>query len=431
LKFFLKLKDILSNKTKEFDDVIELLEEKIKEKTEKIKEEKKLINAILDAQNNIVITTDGTDFINVNNEFKKFFNVSSLEEFKQKYDSFCNLFIEKDGYVKKEMNNVSWLKYILNNQDKINKVIIEKDGIPHIFTIKAEKFNFHGEDLITISLHDITAIENAKKEIEEMHKKTQDSIKYASLIQHLLLPKEELFRKAFKDYFIIWQPKDIVGGDIYLFEEIRKDEYLLFIIDATGHGVPGAFVTMMIKSIQQEIINNLKDKEVSTSEILTNFNETMKNILNQDSKSSLNIGFDAGVIFYNKNKNFIKFSGAKMPLFYIDNELKVIKGDRYSIGYKNSSVEYKFKEHIIPLRDGMKFYITTDGFIDQNGGEKCFPFGKKRFKQLIQENYHKSMKEQKEIFLNVIKEWQEKCKEAERNDDITLIGFETGVNNDK
>ena len=87
-------------------------------------------------------------------------------------------------------------------------------------------------------------------------------------------------------------------------------------------------------------------------------------------------------------------------------------------------MDYKYKEYLINLEEGMKFYITTDGFIDQNGGEKGFPFGKKRFKKLIEENYYKPMSEQKEIFLKTILEWAKENGENEQNDDITVIAFE-------
>jgi len=272
-------------------------------------------------------------------------------------------------------------------------------------------------------------LQKAKEEIEKIHQHTKDSIEYASLIQNAILPKEELFKKAFKDYFIIWQPKDIVGGDVYLFEKIREGEYLLFVIDCTGHGVPGAFVTMIVKSIESELITNIvNEKEISPSFILSYFNKRMKQLLDQYSKDSKsNAGFDGGIVYINKKEKFIKYAGAETPLFYVeDNEVKMIKGSRHSVGYKTSDEDYEFKEHLIEIKEGMKFYITSDGYIDQNGGEKCLPFGKKRFKKLIEEVHNKPMKDQKEIFLKTIEDWQKECKEAERNDDITVIGFEVG-----
>ena len=265
-----------------------------------------------------------------------------------------------------------------------------------------------------------------KKKAEESNKKISESIDYASLIQGALIPDNRAFKNYFQDYFSIWHPKDKVGGDIYLFEELRdEDECLLMVIDCTGHGVPGAFVTMLVKAIERQIvakINNDHSIDVSPAWILAYFNRKMKALLNQHSKDSLsNAGFDGVIIYYNKKEKVLKFAGAETPLFYIeDEELKMIKGNRHSIGYKTSDSEYEFKDHIIETKEGMSFYLTTDGYLDQNGGEKSFPFGKKRFKALIEENYKETMADQQEFFLNELEAYQD---EEERNDDVTLVGF--------
>jgi serine phosphatase RsbU (regulator of sigma subunit)/putative methionine-R-sulfoxide reductase with GAF domain len=269
-------------------------------------------------------------------------------------------------------------------------------------------------------------LEHSKKALEHIHRHTQESIEYASLIQGALIPENQVFKKYFSSHLIIWQQKDIVGGDIYLFEELRdKDECLLMVIDCTGHGVPGAFVTMLVKAIERQVIakiNNDKNIDVSPAWILSYFNKTMKKLLKQENEDSVsNAGFDGGVIYYNKRENILKFSGAETPLFYIvDEELATIKGDRHSIGYKKSNADFEFKEHTIDLKEGMQFYITTDGYLDQNGGEKDFPFSKKRFSKLIQEHHQMNFSDQKKILLDTLERYQG---DGDRNDDITLVGF--------
>ena len=268
------------------------------------------------------------------------------------------------------------------------------------------------------------SIEEQQQFLAQTHKHTKDSIEYSSLIQHAIIPNKELFAKYFKEYFVIWNPKDIIGGDIYLFNEINEDECIFMIIDCTGHGVPGAFVTMLVKALEKQIILEiiLKNKKVNTAHILKRFNKEMKSILKQEDNSSIsNAGFDGGIIYYNKKENIIKFSGANTPLFIIkDNKLDMIKGNRHSIGYRTSDVNYEFTEHIINVQDNMKFYITTDGYLDQNGGQKGFPFGKKRFQNIIQECHNEEFVNQQEIFLDTLYEYQG---EEETNDDITLIAF--------
>jgi len=268
-------------------------------------------------------------------------------------------------------------------------------------------------------------LEKAKKEIELIHQQTKDSIEYASLIQHALIPENSSFKKYFSDYFAIWHPKDIVGGDIYLFEGLRdENECILMLIDCTGHGVPGAFVTMLVKAIERQIVSNLKNKDeiVSPAKILSIFNKSMKHLLKQEDKTSIsNAGFDGGILYYNKKNNIIKYAGAEIPLFYEENGVfTVLKGDRQSIGYKKSDKDYEFTEHTIELTKGMQFYISTDGYLDQNGGPKGFPFGKRRFKKLLEDNYNLPFSDQQEILLYEIMEYQGNF---ERNDDMALIGF--------
>jgi PAS domain S-box-containing protein len=272
---------------------------------------------------------------------------------------------------------------------------------------------------------DITKQKAMENEVRAIHKHTRESIEYAALIQHALIPSNDLFRNYFSDYLTIWHPKDIVGGDIYLFEELRnKDECLLMVVDCTGHGVPGAFVTMLVKAIERQVVSNIifGKEEVSPAKILSIFNKTMKHLLKQEDEHSIsNAGFDAGVIYYNKKDKIIKYSGAETPLFYIENgTLKTIKGDRHSIGYKKSNANFEFKEHIVEAKEGMSFYLTTDGYLDQNGGAKGFPFGKSRFSEIITSNTNESLADVQEILLNSLSEYQG---DEDRNDDVTIIGF--------
>ena len=269
-------------------------------------------------------------------------------------------------------------------------------------------------------------LEAAKGEVECMHKRVKESIEFSSLIQHSIMPLSGSFRSYFSDYFVIWHPKDIVGGDIYFFEELNKGEdCLLIVADCTGHGVPGALVTMMVKATERQAIEKIKyeNKPVDVSKLLGFFNENMKSLLKQDEEddSISNVGFDSGIIYCNKKEGILKFAGAQTSLFYVeDGELKTIKGDKHSIGYKKSKTDFRFTEHTVKIKEGIPFYITTDGYIDQNGGEKGFPFGRKRFCDIIEKNHTESLADQQEIFLEELYAYQ---KDETRNDDITVIGF--------
>ena len=290
---------------------------------------------------------------------------------------------------------------------------------------EVEELSKNLEKKVIERTHDL---HEAKNTVEKMLKDTKDSIEYASLIQHALIPNQALFEDLFEDFFTFWRPKDIVGGDIYLFERLNENESILMVIDCTGHGVPGAFVTMLVKAIERQVIAILNSKEVSVISpawILEYFNKTIKNLLNQEDEHSIsnsNAGFDGGILYYNKKDKIIKYAGAETPLFIIqDGKSTVLKTDRHSVGYKKSDKNYKYKEHIIDVSIPTKLYITTDGYIDQKGGTKGFPYGKKKFLKSLEENLDLNMQQQKELLIKIMKEYQGDYFTV---DDNTVIGLE-------
>ncbi len=308
---------------------------------------------------------------------------------------------------------------------KLKKTVKEKTVDLELQKAKLKEFNLNLETLVMLRTIEL---EKTKTEIETVHKKTKDSIEHASLIQSSLIPNNYIFEQFFTDHFSIWQPKDIVGGDIYFVEQLNENEILIIVADCTGHGVPGAFVTMLVKAIERQIVYQaLQNQEVSTANLLSLFNKNIKNILNQyeeiyESYKS-NVGFDGAILHFNKNTKTLKFAGAKINLYYIesaDSELKTIQADRHSIGYKHSRVNYIFTEHSIILKEGTQVFITTDGYLDQIGENKKMPFGKSRFIKIIKDNFNKNCKIQKDIFIeefNIYKGSQS------QTDDITLISF--------
>lgn len=279
---------------------------------------------------------------------------------------------------------------------------------------------------VQLQLHtQMNQLIQAKQEIEQSHQRTKDSINYAALIQYALMPDEALFSQAFRDYFTLWLPKDIVGGDVYFFTRLRQgDDWLLMVIDCTGHGVPGAFVTMLVKAVEQQIVTNiqLSQAPICPADILSLFNRTIKFLLKQDHNDSMsNAGFDGAIVYYQAQAQKLIFSGANTPLYHISHgQLRIIKGDRQSIGYKNSDAAYCFAEHSISVSPLDCIYLTTDGFTDQNGGAKDFPLGKSRFSKLLLAHYDKPMSLQKQYLTDALTDYQGS---APRNDDITVIGF--------
>lgn len=245
------------------------------------------------------------------------------------------------------------------------------------------------------------------------------------MIQNAMLSDENSLSNFCDDAFVHWKPKDVVGGDIFFIKQLNdENELLLFVIDCTGHGVPGALVTAIVKAVQlQAMVEVLTDEdEISPARLLGYFNVQLKTILRQqDKKASSNAGFDGGILYINKKQKIVKFSGANTPLFYIrDKKIETIKGDRHSVGYKTSDADYQFKDHTIEVNQETWFYMTTDGFLDQNGGDKGYPFAKKRLKQLLIDNYQSDFSTQKKIYTETIQTYRGM---EETTDDVTFVGF--------
>ena len=387
---------------------------------------KSLFDAAPDA---ITILKDGK-WVDCNPATLKLFGIATKEEFINRLPSDVSPEFQPDGIasMQKVYEAVGKAVELGNYQMEWEHIRLDNS---QAFTcdVTLAPMIISGEMYIYGIIRDITQRKILEKEIADSHRHTKESIEYASLIQGALIPNNQIFRHFFQDYFAIWQPKDIVGGDIYLFQELRhKDECLIMVIDCTGHGVPGAFVTMLVKAIERQIVAKIENDiniDVSPAWILKYFNKTMKKLLKQEDNDAIsNAGFDGAVLYYNRQEQIIRFAGAELPLFYIkDGEFKIIKGNRQSIGYKKSDSNYEFKEHLIEAKEGMQFYLSTDGYFDQNGGNKGFPFGKKRFQKILEEYKNFSFTDQQEVLLNEMQAYQ---KDEERNDDVSIIGVKIG-----
>jgi ABC-type amino acid transport substrate-binding protein len=262
-------------------------------------------------------------------------------------------------------------------------------------------------------------VEERTRALAKANQHMQDSITYASLIQNSILPDSQEMASFFADHFVIWEPKDIVGGDIYFFHRINETEALLFLIDCTGHGVSGAFVTMLAKAIESQITTK-ESAIASPGSLLGYFNRTLKHLLKQE-QSHANVGMDAAIVFIDTKERKLTFSGANIALHYIEEkQIKTLAKNRYAIGYRQCDSTYTYREHTLSYLPHTSFYLSTDGYIDQNGGKKGFPMGRRRFHTSLLAYAHLPFPLQKEALLKELASYQG---EEIRNDDITLIGF--------
>ncbi|TGK05001.1 GAF domain-containing protein [Leptospira semungkisensis] len=248
-----------------------------------------------------------------------------------------------------------------------------------------------------------------------------DSITYSLNIQQAILPAPEILGKSLQDYFVIFRPKDIVSGDFYWFSK-QEDAIYIAAVDCTGHGVPGALMSMIGNTLLNQIVNEIGITE--PGEILALLHQKVRQALKQDTdQTNSRDGMDLCLLKIQDNNLF--FAGAKRPIFIgKGGVLTEIKGDRFSIGGKQKEETRKFTTHSIPLQKGIRtsVYLTTDGFMDQPNPERM-KIGTKGFLAFLGGIEHLSSAEQKERMESFLLAHQNG--EAQR-DDITLVGVVLG-----
>lgn len=257
------------------------------------------------------------------------------------------------------------------------------------------------------------------KEIETKQKDITDSINYAKRIQYAVLPHEETIYRSIPLSFVFYKPKDIVSGDFFWFHEINRDEYIFVCADCTGHGVPGAFMTVIGSSLlNQTVIDN---KIVQPGLILNELDKQINFTLKQqaDTFTSVQDGMDLCLIKVNKASRKIILTAAKRPaLFFKNKQLIEIKGSKFSMGGMRTGQKV-FDEVELNYSEGDVLYLYTDGFTDQFGGEKGKKYSTKRLKELLQSVYRLPVNEQKLKIEQSINEW---TGSHEQVDDILLVG---------
>ncbi|MEN8227651.1 MAG: SpoIIE family protein phosphatase [Bacteroidota bacterium] len=235
-------------------------------------------------------------------------------------------------------------------------------------------------------------IVNQKRQIESQKNAITDSINYAGRIQKAILPSINLFEKSFAEYFIFFKPKYIVSGDFYWITE-TENQVIFSVVDCTGHGVPGAFMSMLGNSILNEITRTSRE-DLTADGILNQLNTMTKQALSQSGSSSTTFdGMDIALCVYNKNEGELEYAGAHNPLYLIRNgELQIQNADNMPIGY--FSEEGGFTNHRIKIEKEDIIYLFSDGYIDQFGGAMDKKFTPKRFRELLLSISHKPLKEQ-------------------------------------
>ncbi len=304
-------------------------------------------------------------------------------------------------------------------------------GIVRLSIMRLKAKNIQLEKIIAKRTEEIRS---QKEEIEKQHtvvlkqkEQITSSITYASRIQNALVPDEGFLRDNLPEHFILWMPRDIVSGDFYW---AKKIEPYIFIVaaDCTGHGVPGAFMSMLGIAFLNEIVQHEKisrskheKDEMQASFALEEMRRYVKTTLRQTGeRDEQKDGMDLALCAINTSNNTLYYSGANSPLILIrNNELTEYKPTRNPIGIHVR--EESFANHKIDLRKGDTVYMFSDGYRDQFGGANGDKFGKKAFKELLLEIHYRSVNEQKQMLEATIRDWM--ADRYSQLDDVLVVGF--------
>jgi serine phosphatase RsbU (regulator of sigma subunit) len=267
--------------------------------------------------------------------------------------------------------------------------------------------------------HSIAERDQAWRELREANTIVMESIEYARTIQEAMLPRREELSKLLKDCFVMWMPRDVIGGDFFWCES-TSNGFAVAVGDCTGHGVPGAFMTAIACTTLNRVTHDIGFADPAG--ILRELNRLMKMVLNQHAPTSKSDdGLDIALCYVDNNCEALVFAGAGTSLYYtVGDEVHRVKGDKQSIGYRSSALDYCYTNQTVMLDPAMAFYMITDGLAHQTGGDKGLSFGRERFMQFLRENSGRPFESQQALL-------EQRFRDYKRNepqlDDVTVLGF--------
>jgi PAS domain S-box-containing protein len=340
---------------------------------------------------------------------------------------------KKDDYLQKFLDELelgggilnSWkdlLKETLNKNQKISLDMdfpsIMGDRVMQVTAIPEENEQKNLESILVVS-HDITDRKIIELEISQKNRKITESINYAKRIQEAILPDSNYIRQFLQNSFILYKPRDVVSGDFPWFLQ-KGDDIYIAAVDCTGHGVPGALISLIGFFLLNNIVN-IKDAS-SPGEILDLLDEEVTKTLKQEEiEASTKDGMDIALCKINRKKMQIEYAGAHRPLYYLTEEdLIEIKGNKFPIGgaqYKNRA---RFTNTIINYKEGDSVYLFSDGFTDQFGGPKNKKFSPRKVREIITDNQKLALPELNRVLDQEFEDWRGNNKQT---DDVLMIGI--------
>ncbi|HAN17294.1 MAG: hypothetical protein A2X13_00425 [Bacteroidetes bacterium GWC2_33_15] len=389
-----------------------------------------LIDETIDKQIIETIRTESFYFINQTSDFKKELIplIHEIENQKSKQIEDDALKFEFENYKKRIQDLERDVDFYVKQGDIITKqrtkiqkerdqLAIEKSEIAKQKELMETDLQFIMKqgDKIAEQKHKIKIQHDL---VQQQKQKITDSIVYAKRIQSAILPPNRFIQHLLAEHFIFYKPRDIVSGDFYWIKQV-DNRICIAAADCTGHGVPGALMSMLGITFLNEIIN--KDPKIRANEILNELRTHVISSLRQTGKTGESRdGMDIALCIINHDSKTLEFAGANNHLYMIrDGELTEIKADRMPIGIHQRAKE-PFTNNEIKLEKDDLIYIFSDGFVDQFGGPDGRKFLATNFKKLLLENHQEHLTDQKQILENTFENWRGEFKQL---DDILVIGF--------
>ncbi|MCE3259368.1 MAG: Response regulator containing a CheY-like receiver domain and a domain protein [Bacteroidetes bacterium] len=403
-----------------------LLEEKVAQRTAEIEKQSKIIeeankeleqlSLVASKTDNIVLILDPEGYIEyVNDSFEKLNNITLQKILAERMNIFkiSNSSRIREVFDEAVQNRKS-VKYEALNKKNPEFEVWEASTLTPIYD-EAGKLK-----KVIIIDSDVTETKRQQRIIEQKNKDITDSIEYARKIQTAILPAHEKIRSYVPNTCIFYKTKDIVSGDFYWFSE-KEDYCLIAAVDCTGHGVPGAFMSLIGYNILNKIANEMNITD--PSQILKNLNLGVLDALHKNRDSESKDGMDAAIckIYYKENR--VEYAGAMRPLWIVNKEgIREIRADKIPIGTKQDPElpEINYTTHKLTPAPDEVFYIFTDGYADQFGGEKDKKMGSARFKELLLRIHTSGVTDQEKVLLSEHLKWKG---DNEQVDDMLVIGF--------
>jgi len=263
------------------------------------------------------------------------------------------------------------------------------------------------------------ALNASHRELAEANRQVMASIRYAQLIQASLLPDGAALQRGLGDAFVLYRPRDIVGGDFYYFRE-EAEGCLLAVIDCTGHGVPGAFMTMTAKAVLDNLLEVTDNSDPAA--VLQQFNRRIRQALHPaEGDVTIDNGLEIGLCRILPERRELVFAGARINLLAVTaGELVCHPGDRQAIGYRRSAADFAYTSHRLELAPGTALYLASDGILDQAGGPKGWGFGNRRYRALLTRIAPLPAAQQLAAIEAELAAYQG---DYPQRDDITVVGF--------